>query len=150
VAAVPEPPAPLAPVEPVAITQEPQKPEKKSAKDETENEVFTVVEDPPQFPGGQDALTKYMISSIKYPQDARKAGIQGTVYVTYVVEPDGSITNVKVLRGIDKSCDMEAARVIREMPKWKPGKQRGKAVRVQFNMPIKFTLDDSKSKNKVK
>jgi TonB family protein len=150
VAAVPEPPAPPVVVEPVAITQEPQKPEKKSAKNENENEVFTVVEDPPQFPGGQDALTKYMISSIKYPDEARKAGIQGTVYVTYVVEPDGSITNVKVLRGIDKSCDVEAARVIREMPKWKPGKQRGKAVRVQFNMPIKFTLDDSKSKEKAK
>lgn len=71
---------------------------------------------------------------------AKDAGVQGAVYVTFVVEPDGNITNVKVLRGIGAGCDDEAIRVVKAMPKWKPGKQRGKSVRVQFNLPIRFTL----------
>ena len=71
---------------------------------------------------------------------AKDAGVQGIVYVTFVVEPDGNITNVKVLRGIGAGCDDEALRVVKAMPKWKPGKQRGKSVRVQFNLPIRFTL----------
>ena len=71
---------------------------------------------------------------------ARESGIQGTVYVTFVVEPSGNVSDVRVLRGIGGGCDEEAIRVIQSMPKWTPGKQRGKSVRVQFNMPIKFTL----------
>jgi TonB family protein len=112
--------------------------------------VFTVVEDMPQFPGGDEARIKYMVTSIKYPEEARKKGVQGTVYVTYIVEMDGSISNVKILRGIGGGCDEEAARVISEMPKWDPGMQRGKAVRVQFNMPINFKLGDEKVKKPAK
>lgn len=105
-----------------------------------EMEIFTVVEDAPSFPGGDEARIRYLQNNIKYPQMARESGIQGTVYVTFVVEPNGSVTNVKILRGIGGGCDEEAIRVIQNMPKWIPGKQRGKPVRVQFNMPIKFTL----------
>jgi periplasmic protein TonB len=83
---------------------------------------------------------KFLQDNIKYPQMARESGIQGTVYVTFVVERNGSVTDVKILRGIGGGCDEEAVRVVQNMPKWEPGKQRGKPVRVQFNMPIKFTL----------
>lgn len=105
-----------------------------------EPEIFQVVEDQPEFPGGEKALFTYLSKSIKYPPMAKDAGVQGVVYVTFVVEPDGNITNVKVLRGIGAGCDDEAVRVVKAMPKWKPGKQRGKSVRVQFNLPIRFTL----------
>ncbi len=105
-----------------------------------EMEIFTVVEDAPGFPGGDEARIKYLQKNIKYPQMARESGIQGTVYVTFVVEKDGKVTNVQILRGIGGGCDEEAIRVIQNMPRWNPGKQRGKPVRVQFNMPIKFTL----------
>jgi periplasmic protein TonB len=105
-----------------------------------EMEIFTVVEDQPNFPGGDEARMKFLVDNIKYPQMARESSIQGTVYVTFVVERGGNVTDVKVLRGIGGGCDEEAIRVIQSMPKWNPGKQRGKPVRVQFNMPIKFTL----------
>lgn len=105
-----------------------------------EQEIFTIVESMPEFPGGDEARMKFLLENIKYPQIARESGIQGVVYVTFVVEPDGSITNVKVIRGIGGGCDEEAVRVVKMMPKWIPGNQRGKPVRVQFNMPIKFTL----------
>jgi protein TonB len=105
-----------------------------------EQEIFTVVEEAPSFPGGEEARIKWLQDHIKYPQMARESGIQGTVYVTFVVEPNGCISHVKVLRGIGGGCDEEAVRVVQSMPCWNPGKQRGKPVRVQFNMPIKFTL----------
>lgn len=105
-----------------------------------EAEIFTIVEENPDFPGGEEARMKYLQENIKYPQMARESGIQGTVYATFVVEPDGRITNVGILRGIGGGCDEEAIRVIKNMPRWKPGKQRSKAVRVQFNMPIRFVL----------
>ncbi|HAL65317.1 MAG: Protein containing TonB, C-terminal domain [Bacteroidetes bacterium 38_7] len=105
-----------------------------------EQEIFTIVESMPEFPGGEEARMKFLLENIKYPQIARESGIQGVVYVTFVVEPDGSITNVKIIRGIGGGCDEEAVRVVKMMPKWIPGNQRGKPVRVQFNMPIKFTL----------
>lgn len=105
-----------------------------------EAEIFTVVEDQPSFPGGDEARIRFLQENIKYPQMARESGIQGTVYVTFVVEKNGAVTDVRVLRGIGGGCDEEAVRVIKAMPKWQPGKQRGKPVRVQFNMPIKFTL----------
>jgi len=104
------------------------------------DEVFVFVEDQPVFPGGDDARIKYLQANIHYPEKAKKEGIQGTVYVTFVVEKDGRITNVKVLRGIGGGCDEEAVRVIAKMPQWKSGMQRGKPVRVQFNMPIRFVL----------
>lgn len=109
-------------------------------------EVFTVVEDPPSFPGGSDAQMDYMLKNIAYPEDARTKGIQGTVFVTFIVEKDGSITNAKVLRGVATSLDKEALRVISSMPRWVPGKQRGEPVRVSFNIPIKFNLSEKNKK----
>ncbi len=105
-----------------------------------EEQIFTVVESMPEFPGGRAALMKYLAQNIKYPPYAKEAGIQGRVFINFVVETDGSITNVKVLRGIGGGCDEEAVRVVKNMPKWKPGMQRGKPVRVSFNLPVKFTL----------
>jgi len=104
------------------------------------DEVFVIVEDNPEFPGGIEAMHRFLQQNIRFPAIAREAGIQGTVFVTFVVERDGSITNVRVLRGIGGGCDEEAVRVVSMMPRWEPGRQRGRAVRVQFNMPIRFTL----------
>ncbi len=105
-----------------------------------EEQIFMVVESMPGFPGGEQALNKYLYENIKYPQMAKESGIQGRVFVTFVVEKNGEVTDVRVLRGIGGGCDEEAIRVVENMPKWTPGKQRGKPVRVQFNLPIKFTL----------
>lgn len=102
--------------------------------------IFMVVESMPEFPGGTENLYKYLGENIKYPQMAKESGIQGIVYVTFVVEKDGSVTDVLVLRGIGGGCDEEAIRVVESMPKWNPGKQRGKSVRVQYNLPVKFIL----------
>ena len=109
-------------------------------KEEEEPPIFTVVEKDPEFPGGTDALYKYLAENIKYPQLARDNGITGKVYITFVVERDGSIANPKILRDIGGGCGAEAIRVVKAMPKWTPGKQRGKAVRVQFNLPVNFNL----------
>lgn len=109
-------------------------------EDVVEEQIFTVVENDPEFPGGMEALYKYLGQNIKYPQLARDNGITGKVYVTFVVEKDGSIANPKVLRDIGGGCGQEAIRVVKSMPKWTPGKQRGKAVRVQFNLPVNFSL----------
>ena len=105
-----------------------------------ETEIFQIVEEMPQFPGGDAKLLEYVATHIKYPQIARETGIQGRVFVGFVVEPDGSVSNVKLLRGIGGGCDEEAMRVIKNMPKWKPGKQRGKAVRVSYQIPVMFRL----------
>ncbi|MFO7873864.1 MAG: energy transducer TonB [Bacteroidales bacterium] len=119
--------------EPIEIQQE--------EEEEEEDEIFMVVEDQPQFPGGEEARQRFLEENLRYPQMAREAGIQGTVFVTFVVEPDGSVSNVEILRGIGGGCDEEAIRVVKQMPKWEPGRQRGQAVRVQFNMPIRFRLN---------
>ena len=105
-----------------------------------ETEIFQIVEEMPQFPGGDAKLLEYVATHIKYPQIARETGIQGRVFVGFVVEPDGSVSNVKILRGIGGGCDEEAVRVIKSLPKWKPGKQRGKAVRVSYQIPVLFKL----------
>ena len=105
-----------------------------------EQEVFTIVEEMPGYPGGDAKMYEYLGKNIKYPQIARESSIQGRVFVNFVVEPDGSVTNVKVLRGIGGGCDEEAMRVVKSMPKWKPGKQRGKAVRVSYTLPVVFKL----------
>ena len=94
----------------------------------------------PSFPGGDKKLREYLENNLKYPSQAREAGIAGRAFVTFVVEKDGSITDVKLLRGIGGGCDEEALRVVKAMPLWIPGKQRNIPVRVQFNLPIKFTL----------
>ncbi len=112
------------------------------AEEEVDEEViFTVVEDQPEFPGGEAARQKFLEDNLRYPQMAREAGIQGTVFITFVVERDGSVTDVRILRGIGGGCDEEAVRVVRMMPRWEPGRQRGQPVRVQFNMPIRFRLN---------
>ena len=105
-----------------------------------EQEIFQIVEEMPAFPGGEAKLMEYVLKNVKYPQIARESGIKGRVFVSFVVEPDGSVSNVKVLRGIGGGCDEEAMRVVKAMPKWKPGKQRGKAVRVSYMLPINFQL----------
>lgn len=105
-----------------------------------EEEIFQVVENQPEFPGGMSELYVFLRENVKYPPIAKESGIQGRVFVNFVVEKNGSISNVKVLRGIGGGCDEEAIRVVNSMPKWNPGKQRGKPVRVSFNLPIKFTL----------
>ena len=105
-----------------------------------EEQIFTIVEEMPSFPGGDAALMKYLGTSIKYPAIAKDAGIQGTVYVTFVVNEKGQVKDAKVLRSIGGGCDEEAIRVVQNMPTWKPGKQRGKPVKVQYNLPIRFTL----------
>jgi len=128
---------PQAASEQKAVTQE---------KNISESTVFQVVEVMPAYPGGNEALIKFMLENVKYPEEAKKNNIQGTVFVSFIVETDGSVSNVKVLRGIGGGCDEEGVRVVSIMPKWTPGKERGKAVRVQFNMPIKFALDAKEEK----
>jgi protein TonB len=102
--------------------------------------VFTIVEEMPSFPGGEAERNKFLAENIVYPQQATENGIQGTVYVSFVVDSKGNVTDVKVLRGIGGGCDEEALRVVKMMPQWHPGKQNGKLVRVLFNMPIYFKL----------
>lgn len=101
---------------------------------------FQVVDEEPSFPGGMEALYKFLAENIQYPQEAMDNHITGKVYVTFVVEADGSITNPRLLRDIGGGCGQEAIRVVKNMPRWKPGKNRGEAVRVQFNLPVNFTL----------
>ncbi|MBO6117442.1 MAG: energy transducer TonB [Bacteroidales bacterium] len=109
-------------------------------EDDEEREIFQVVEQTAMFPGGLQELNKYLAQNIKYPQQARETGTQGKVFLTFVVEKDGSITDIKVLRDIGSGCGEEAIRVVKSMPKWTPAKQRGKTVRQQFNLPVNFTL----------
>jgi TonB family protein len=103
-------------------------------------DIFKSVEVQPSFPGGEEARISYLQQNIKYPEEAQELGIQGKIFMTFVVEVDGTITDVRVLRGIGGSCDEEAIRIIKTMPKWNPGKMEGKPVRTQFNMSLKFTL----------
>ena len=116
------------------IAQEPVKPK------EEENKVFDVVEQMPSYPGGMGALMQYLSSNIKYPVIAEENGIQGRVVCTFVVERDGSITDVRVAKSVDPSLDKEACRVIKSMPHWIPGKQNGSAVRVKYTLPVTFRL----------
>jgi len=107
---------------------------------EDEGRIYEIVEEEPEFPGGYPAMYKFLSNNIKYPPMAKHANVQGKVYVQFVVETDGSITDVKVLRGIGSGCDKEAVRVVKMMPKWKPGKQQGRNVRVSFKLPVKYKL----------
>lgn len=107
---------------------------------EIEDEVYVFVEEQPSFPGGEEELYKYLRSNIQYPELARANNVEGKVFVQFVVEKDGRITNVKVLKDIGSGCGAEAMRVVKSMPKWKPGKQRNQAVRAQFSLPISFKL----------
>lgn len=118
------------PVETVEVEEE----------EETSNEVFIIVEQMPVFPGGEAALRKFLATEVKYPVIAQENGIQGRVYVKFVIAADGSVTNVEVARPFDPNLDKEAVRVVKSMPKWTPGKQRGKAVKVSYTVPINFVL----------
>jgi protein TonB len=106
-----------------------------------EEEIFTVVESYPEFPGGEAALYNFLGKNLRYPDMAKETGISGKVYVTFIVEKDGSITDVKLARGIGGGCDEEALRVVNLMPKWTPGKQRGIPVRVRYIFSVRFTLE---------
>ena len=105
-----------------------------------EQQIFQVVEEMPEFPGGMGECMKFLGKNIKYPQISQENGVQGRVIVQFVVNQDGSIVDPVVVRGVDPYLDKEALRVISMMPKWKPGKQRGKAVRVKFTVPVMFRL----------
>ncbi len=107
---------------------------------EIENKVFDVVEQMPSFPGGTSALMSYLNSNVKYPVVAQENGVQGRVVISFVVEKDGSITDVQVVKSVDPSLDREASRVVRSMPRWNPGKQNGQAVRVKYDVPVSFKL----------
>jgi periplasmic protein TonB len=108
--------------------------------DPDEGKVFTIVEEMPSFPGGEDKMLEYIARNIKYPPVARENNITGRVYVSFVVDKDGKIKEAKILRGIGGGCDEEALRVVKSMPDWKAGRQNGRSVQVQFNLPVNFTL----------
>ncbi len=114
-----------------------------SASAQTSNtgaKVYEKVEEMPEFPGGQNGLMQYLACNVKYPVVAQENGVQGRVIIGFVVEPDGTISNVCVLRSVDPSLDKEAMRLVKGMPKWKPGKLNGKAVRVKYSVPCIFRL----------
>ena len=110
-------------------------------EEEDDDEFFMVVENMPEFPGGDLGLMKYIQKNVKYPPIAKEYNITGKVYVQFIVDKSGTVTNVKIVRGVDKNLDAEALRVVKSLPKYKPGKQRGKPVRVMFTIPINFTLN---------
>lgn len=121
---------------------EPINPAPKTELEAPQEETFVIVEKMPEFPGGQAALIQYLSNNIKYPEECRKMGVEGKVFVKFIVDPSGNITNVQVLRGVvdGKLLEKEAVRVVESMPKWKPGTQGGKAVNVYFTLPISFKL----------
>lgn len=121
----------------IAVAAPPPPP---APKPEVATKIFDVVEEMPSFPGGNGALMSYLASNIKYPVVAQENGVQGRVTVSFVVERDGSISDVRVARSVDPSLDREAQRVVKSMPKWKPGKQNGSAVRVKYTVPVVFRL----------
>ena len=109
-----------------------------------EEKAFDVVEQMPEFPGGMSALMQFMGQNMKYPEDAMKLNKQGRVLVTFIIEKDGIVSNAVVVKNVWPSLDAEALRVVRSMPKWTPGKQNGKVVRVKFTMPFNFAFTDDK------
>lgn len=113
-------------------------------KGSVDDEVFVVVEEQAEFPGGLDSMYAYIQKNLKYPEKAKAEGIEGRVFVSFIIEKDGSISNVKILRAIGGGCEEAVVEMIKNMPKWKPGKQRGKPVRFQFVLPIKFELPKDK------
>lgn len=102
--------------------------------------VMMPVEVMPQFPGGEDALIKYLSKNLKYPANAKKSWIEGTVYVTFLLDKEGKVTEPKILKSVSEELDAEAIRLVNEMPQWTPGTQNGKPVIVQYNLPVRFKL----------
>ena len=111
-------------------------------EDENRPGVYIVVEQMPEFPGGDRALMDFVKDNIQYPAEAKEKGIKGLLYVNFIVEPDGSLSNIKVLKGVGGGCDEEAIRIVESMPKFKPGMQNGEAVRVSYTIPVIFRLED--------
>ncbi len=111
-----------------------------SQPEPTTRQIFTVVDEMPQFPGGEKALYQYLKDEVRYPHQALDAGVSGTVYTTFLVQEDGSLKDHRVLRGVNEWLDAEAMRVVTSMPRWTPGRYQGQVCCVQFNLPIKFTL----------
>ena len=109
-------------------------------QDSPNQEVFQIVEQMPEFPGGNTALLEFNGQNVEYPQFSKENGIQGRVFVSFIIEPDGSVSNVKILRGVSEEIDEEAIRVVKSMPNWEPGMSRGKKVRVAYTLPINFKL----------
>jgi protein TonB len=107
---------------------------------EPENKIFIAVEQMPEFPGGQAALMKFISKHLRYPRSAVEKGITGLVYVTFVIDPAGKVTQIEVLKGIDPACDEEAVRVISKLPDWKPGRQSGRNVSVRYSFPIRYAM----------
>ena len=103
-----------------------------------DNEVYRMVEEAPQFPGGQNEMLKFIQDNRQYPEEAKAQDLHGRVIVSFIIEKDGSIGEAKVMRSLGSGCDEEAVRVITSMPKWKPGKQKGKEVRTQMMVPVNF------------
>ena len=131
-------PTPLSTVDDPGV-KAPDKPEPILPETEKQTPVLWVPE-MPSFPGGIAEMQNYLVNHIKYPGEAREISIQGTVYLSFIVEPDGSITSITILRGIGGGCEEEALRVVKNMPNWVPGKQNGHTVRVMLTLPVKFTL----------
>ena len=119
-------------IEEIIFTEEPE--------EEVSDEIFTIVEERPEFPGGVNALRKFLYKNLRYPDQARRMGIEGRVYVQFVVERDGSVTDLTVVRGLGAGCDKETLRVLKLLPKFSPGKQRGNPVRVKMVLPVIFRL----------
>lgn len=114
---------------------------------EIKEQIYTYVENPPSFTGGEKAFSKYLSENIIYPKEAKEKGIEGKVYLQFVINEEGSVNDVKIIRkSVNSSLDEEAIRVVKNMPKWIPGKQNGKVVKVQFTLPIVFKLDGDKKK----
>jgi protein TonB len=123
-----------------AFVQHSAEAQEKKSKDD----VYLTVEEMPEYPGGEEALRNDIASNVKYPEEAKKKGIQGKVYVSFVVDKNGKVNQAKIARGVDSALDKEALRVINSLKTWEPGKEKGKPVKVSFTVPINFVLDNAK------
>lgn len=114
----------------------------KLGEEDDDMELITIVEVTPEFPGGFQALSEFITANLNYPQEAKEAGIEGRVFVSFIVEKDGSLSSIQLLKGIGHGCDEEAIAVVKKMPKWKPATQKGKPVRMRFQLPFVFKLEN--------
>ncbi len=113
---------------------------KEAAQLKKNGDVYYIAEEMPEFPGGEQALRNFLANALNYPEEAKKKGLSGKVFVSFVIDIDGAVTAAKIERGVDSLLDKEALRVVAGLPKWKPGKEKGEAVKVQFTVPINFAL----------
>lgn len=112
----------------------------------TDTTVYTIVEQEPQFPGGFEAMKNYLLANIHYPPEAKKAGVKDRVIMSFIIEPDGRMTDIQLLKGIGYGCDEEAIRVVKTMLRWTPGSQSGRPLRVKYMLPVLFGIDYPKPK----